>query len=582
MTLRVCHVMSADLWAGAEIQLATLASYLVTRTDIEMTAVLFNEGALARELRALGVPVVVIDEQTAGALRILASLVAFLRRGRFDVIHTHRYKDTILGAAAAKAAGIRHVVRTVHGLSEELRGWPRIKFACYDLIDTTVLRYTADRVIAVSSRMSHELIARGHNTSAVVPIRNGVNLGKIRALRSRAEVRADLGVEPDTILIGTAGRLVPVKGHRVLLRAARLIRQRTRDVRFLLAGEGPLEHELKALASELGIGDACVFAGARMDMPDLLAAMDIFTLPSLSEGVPMVLLEAMALSVPVVATAVGGIPEIVTHGETGLLVKSGDEYALADAWSELVDDPQRAACLGAKGKATVETRFSHERNGRAIAALYDAVCRPGVESRGVVRFTWELGRAFAEVARRRIVGAIDTWTAARHMRKVRRDPTALTRALRSAGKILVVCHGNIIRSPFAARLVADALRDRPGIAIRSGGLAAIAGKPSHPGAVAAASKQRVDLTGHQASPLDEQVVDTSDVIFVMEFAHLVAIRRRFPAAERKTFLLTCLASDTPLEIQDPYDGDASRFDACFDHIVRAVNPIVRTLSNTAA
>lgn len=200
---------------------------------------------------------------------------------------------------------------------------------------------------------------------------------------------------------------------------------------------------------------------------------------------------------------------------------------------------------------------------------------------GVFRFTWQLARAFADLASRKVLGAIDTWIDARRMRKVRRDPTALTRALRSAQKILVVCHGNIIRSPFAARLVADSLRERPGIAIRSGGLGAVAGKPSHPRAVLAAGRQRIDLTDHHASPLDEQIVNASDLIFVMEVPHLVAMRRRFPNARRKTFLLTCLASDIPLEIQDPYDGDASRFDACFDHIVRAVNPIVRTLANTA-
>jgi protein-tyrosine phosphatase len=193
-----------------------------------------------------------------------------------------------------------------------------------------------------------------------------------------------------------------------------------------------------------------------------------------------------------------------------------------------------------------------------------------------------LGCGLAHVATRRVNAAVDAWTIAHRMRKVRRDPSALTRALRSAGKILVVCHGNIIRSPFAAQLVAEALRDRPGIAVRSGGLAAIAGKPSHPRAVVAASKQRIDLTDHHAAPLDEQVVSTSDVIFVMEVPHLVAMRRRFPNAEGKTFLLTCLASDTPLEIQDPYDGDAARFDTCFNYIVRAVEPIVRTLSNTAA
>ena len=603
MSMRVCHVMSADLWAGAEIQLATLASYLVTRTDIEMTAVLFNEGALARELRRLGIETVVIDEQTNDAIRILSKLVPFLKRRRFDLLHTHRYKDNILGSVAAKAAGIRHVVRTVHGVSEAMQGWPHFKFRCYDLVDTAVLRYAADRIIGVSYRISQQLVENGHMPSKVTSIHNGIDFKKVEVVRSRDEFRAELGIGPGTTLIGTVGRLAPVKGHSVLLRAATRIRRRTDDVKFILVGDGRLEDELKRFASVQGLGDVCLFTGARMDTPDLLAAMDIFTLPSLSEGIPMALLEAMALGIPVVAASVGGVPEVVTHGQTGLLVRSGDEYELADACIDLVNDRRRAACLAANGKALVHARFSHDRNGAAVAALYQAICRPGtvpqmhvvrslpahartveppIQPPGVFQFTWQLGCGFAHVAKRRAAAAIAAWRARRRMRKVRRDPSALTRALRSAGKILVVCHGNIIRSPFAARLVAEALRDHPRIAIRSGGLAAIAGKPSHPRAVVAASKQRIDLTGHHAAPLDEQVVNTSDVIFVMEVPHLVAMRRRFPNAESKTFLLTCLASDTPLEIQDPYDGDASRFDACFDHIVRAVDPIVRTLSNTAA
>lgn len=603
MSIRVCHVMSADLWAGAEIQLATLASYLVTRPDIDMAAVLFNEGALARELRRLGIATVVIDEQKNSAIRIVTRLVSFLKRHKVDLVHTHRYKDNILGTVAAKTAGVRHIVRTVHGVNEAMVGWPQRKFESYDLVDRAVLRCAADRIIAVSHRMSQQLVENGHTPSKVVSIHNGVNLSTVEVVRTRQEVRAEFGIAPDAILIGTTGRLAPVKGHAVLLRAATIIRQRTPDVRFILVGDGPLEHELEGLASAQGLGNACVFTGARTDIPDLLAAMDIFTLPSLSEGVPMALLEAMVLGVPVVAASVGGVPEVVTHGETGLLVRSGDEYALANACIELVKDRRRAASLAATGKSFVQAHFSHDRNGAAVAALYHAVCRPGavpqtqvvrplparahtieppIESPGVLRFTWQLGCGFAHVATRRVIAAVDAWRLARRMRKVRRDPSALRRALRSAGKILVVCHGNIIRSPFAARLVAEALRDHPGIAVRSGGLAAIAGKPSHPRAVVAASKQRIDLTGHHAAPLDEQVVNASDVIFVMEVPHLIAIRRRFPSAEQKTFLLTCLASDTPLEIQDPYDGDASRFDACFDHIVRAVDPIVRTLSNTAA
>src|SRR2546428_5164558 len=121
--LRVCHLMSADLGAGAEVQVATVASYLVERSDVNLTAVLLNEGPLARELRRLGVSVTIVDETRNNAVRILTRLTRFLRANEFEVVHTHRYKDNVLGAIAAKLAGVPHLVHTVHGLNEPPRGW---------------------------------------------------------------------------------------------------------------------------------------------------------------------------------------------------------------------------------------------------------------------------------------------------------------------------------------------------------------------------------------------------------------------------------------------------------------------------
>src|SRR5438093_359148 len=129
--LRVCHIMSADLWAGAEVQLATLASYLVEQSDVNVTAVLLNDGWLASELRRLGVQTTVFDEGQHGAIGLLRLLTRFLKAHPADVVHTHRYKDTIVGATAAKLTGVPTVVRTVHGLPEPFAGWRRLKIALY-------------------------------------------------------------------------------------------------------------------------------------------------------------------------------------------------------------------------------------------------------------------------------------------------------------------------------------------------------------------------------------------------------------------------------------------------------------------
>ena len=167
------------------------------------------------------------------------------------------------------------------------------------------------------------------------------------------------------------------------------------------------------------------------------------------------------------------------------------------------------------------------------------------------------------------------------MNRIRRSPAALRDALKNGKNILIVCHGNIIRSPFAANLIKQALGEQASVSIASAGLEAMPGRPAHPTALVTAAARRVDLSAHAASPLDPEVVAKSDAIFVMEIPQLVELRRRFPEARAKTFLLSCLAPDTPLEIRDPVDGDESVFQACFDHISQAVHPVVRLLSQTA-
>ena len=168
----------------------------------------------------------------------------------------------------------------------------------------------------------------------------------------------------------------------------------------------------------------------------------------------------------------------------------------------------------------------------------------------------------------------------RRVSGMRRNPAALTARLRSARRILVVCHGNIIRSPFAARLIARAIGGRRSLSIVSAGLEAEAGRPPHPTAVLTAAPLHVDLSDHTASRVAPETVASADAIFVMDIPQLVSMHRRFPASRDKTFLLTCLAPDAALDVRDPVDGDASMFQDCYQHIAHAVQPIVHALAGT--
>jgi glycosyltransferase involved in cell wall biosynthesis/protein-tyrosine-phosphatase len=590
--LRICHIVSADSWAGAEVQVATTAAYLIERPSVSLTAVLLNEGSLAHELRRLGVPMTVVDERRTSAVGILRFLTRFLKANDIELVHTHRYKESVLGTIAAKLAGVPYVVRTVHGLREPMTGWNGLKFRVYEALDKATLLCFADLVIAVSKRMADTLRDSGYRPTTVTHVHNGVHLRKVCAARNAEHVRRELGLEQRTLVIGTAGRLSPVKAHLGLLRAATLILQKEPSARFLIAGGGPLRDDLLAAAARLHIDDKCLFVGPRADVYDLMSAMDIFVLPSLDEGIPMAILEAMALGKPVVATAVGGIPEVVHHRVTGLLVAPGDEQALADACLELALDRDWAQALGARAKRKVQEEFTHESNGQALLAAYRSVTlvpksgavrvherqRGGFsEHVGVLTLCWGLTRKLLEYVTRRVGHAVER----RRMKRIRRNPTALRTALRSAKSLLVVCHGNIIRSPFAACLVAQALGEQRTISISSAGLEAMSGRSPHPTALLTATKRSVDLSGHTASRLSSERVATSDMIFVMDIPQLVALRKRFPEAAGKTFLLTCLAPEAPMEIEDPVEGGESVFQACFDHISRAVSPIARVLSGSA-
>ena len=164
------------------------------------------------------------------------------------------------------------------------------------------------------------------------------------------------------------------------------------------------------------------------------------------------------------------------------------------------------------------------------------------------------------------------------MKRLRRNPASVVARARCAQNVLMVCHGNIIRSPFAARVVKQAVNGSRSLSVASAGLEAVAGRPAHPTAIQLATARHIDLGGHAATRITPELVAKSDLIFVMDIRQLVTLRRRYPEAGPRTFLLTCLAPNTPLEIADPVDGNDAVFHRCFQHITRATDPLIRAFS----
>ncbi len=289
----------------------------------------------------------------------LLKLGSLIRRYRPHIVHTHTAKAGAVGRLAARLAGVPVVVHTFHG--HTFRGyWGRLGSR---LAVTTerALALFADRLIAVSDRVRDDLIEFGiAPPKKIVTVPLGLDLAPFTAV---ARTPNDSGPT-----IGIIGRLVPIKNHRLFLDMARRLIADGFVGRFVIVGDGELRVTLEREAADLG--NRISFTGWRRDLPQTYAALDVVVNTSLNEGTPVALIEAMAAGVPVVATAVGGVPDVVRHGETGWLAPSGDAAALADSVKLALAGRDR---LVARARADVLQRFSKERLVTDMERLYDSL-----------------------------------------------------------------------------------------------------------------------------------------------------------------------------------------------------------------
>lgn len=370
----VLHVAESSGRAGGEAYLVRLARAL-DRHRFRLAVVVPEPGPLLDRLVALGVPTRTVP--LAGRLvspRALAGLVRVLCTLRPAVVQSHGARTNVYTRLAGRLARVPVVLSTVHNSLFDYEVHP-LRRRAYVLAEsaTSVL---ADRVIAVSGAVARDLVRRYRMAPArVVTVRNGIDADAFLPSRPTEAVRRELGLAPGDRPVAVVARFTEQKGHVHLLEALPAVAARVPAVRCLLVGDGPLRPALEARAAALGLAGLCRFTGARDDVADLLAAAEIAVLPSRSEGLPFVLLEAMALGKPVVATAVGGVPEVVENGDTGLLVASGDVPGLAAALTRLLAEPEAARAMGARGAARVRRDFPLAGMARALEALYISCLR---------------------------------------------------------------------------------------------------------------------------------------------------------------------------------------------------------------
>ena len=312
--------------------------------------------------------------------RALRALVQLIGRVRPHVVHTHTAKAGTLGRLAALVRRVPVVVHTYRG--HVLQGYfSPAKVRLFVGIERMLARATSE-LVAVSPRVRDDLLALGVGTAArfsVVPL--GLDLARFeQSGRRRGELRQELGLGPDVPIVGIVARLVPIKAHEVFLAAARELAARRPDVRFLVVGDGERRATLEQLAGELGLRARVIFLGWRGDLDRIYADLDVVALTSRNEGSPVALIEAMAAGRAVVSTNVGGVPDVVTDGETGRLVPVDDAVALAATTDALLDDASQRERLGAAARARVLATYGADR----LVADVDRLYRRLLAARGLV------------------------------------------------------------------------------------------------------------------------------------------------------------------------------------------------------
>jgi glycosyltransferase involved in cell wall biosynthesis len=366
--LRVLALIDHLALGGAEMLLAHFAA-AAPRAGIRLSVACLGQrdgNPAAEPLRAAGIEPVILNIPPRLGLRALMEVRRHIAEMQPDIVHTHLGSSSCLGSLAARSLKIP-AVSSIHGMAwgRDFRSRARLALCA------VAQRHGAARIITVSESARSAYLANGWNVpTRVVTIHNGIDVSAEQG--EGVDVRRELGFAPDDVVVGMVSALRPEKGHDIAIEALRILRRRFPQLRLLIAGDGPARAGIAQRVDPLG--DAVVMAGRRFDVMRLLDAVDVCLHPSRADAFPTTILEAMAASVPVIATAVGGIPEIVIHNRTGILVPPPPSAErIADALSCLLKDRASLSDLGAAGRRRYEAHFTADPWVRRTRALYDAV-----------------------------------------------------------------------------------------------------------------------------------------------------------------------------------------------------------------
>lgn len=368
--LRLVHLADTADRGGGETYLFVLADRL-PRDRYLLSVLCPSMGLLPDRLRQIGIRVIPFEIPHLLSPAALVRLTRLLRQDRPDIVQSHGARPNLYAALAGRWAQVPTIISTIHN---SLYDYPisSIRRSLYLLGERLTYRLT-DRTVCVADALAQDLTHRsGRDPAKIRVIRNGVDLDAFDPkIVDGWKARREFGLQEGTPLIGIVGRMTPQKGHLDFLTALVQIKAAIPTVKALIVGDGPLRAELVQYSRTHRLEECCLFTGMREDIPTIIAALDVVALPSLSEGLPFVLLEAMAMGKPIVATRVNGVSEVVEDGVTALLVPPRAPDMLARATIALLANKEMGSRLGAAARQQAEQRFGMERMIQGVEALYE-------------------------------------------------------------------------------------------------------------------------------------------------------------------------------------------------------------------
>lgn len=362
--MRIVHLNSERGWRGGEAQLFLLAKDLRKRKH-EQWIVGHSDGSLLEEAHKNEFHTYGLNLSFEFDPVSIWKLASILKKHKIEVLHMHTPRSVTIGGIASKIANVK-----VNIISR------RVDFSLRNnLLRKIKYQWGVDRIIAISHAINRILISDGIRPEMIDVIQDGIDLNRFYSRNSRLAFRNEIGVSEKTPLMGMIAHFADHKGHRYLIEAVEILVRKIPDVHFVLVGEGELKDAIQLQTQKLGLEDKITFTGFRNDIPNILASLDLFVLSSHLEGLCTSLMDAMAMSLPIVATCAGGIPEVVEDGVTGLLVKEKNPEKLAAALTRMIQDESLRVQYGKAGRRRVENLFGAEIMVSKTEILYQEILR---------------------------------------------------------------------------------------------------------------------------------------------------------------------------------------------------------------